>query len=33
MIAVDPRHAAMAVAHVFAEANVGDDEQGRGILP
>ena len=27
MVAVDPGHAAMAVAHVFAEANIGDHEQ------
>ena len=29
MVAVNPGHAAMAVAHVFAEANVRDDEQLR----
>ena len=27
MIAVHPGDAAVAVAHVFAEANIGDDEQ------
>ena len=32
MIAVDARHAAVAVAHVFAETNVGDDDQARDIL-
>ena len=27
MVAVDPGHAAVAVAHVFAKADIGDDEQ------
>ena len=27
MVAVDPRDSAMAVAHVFAETDIGDDEQ------
>ena len=32
MIAVDSGHAAMAVTHVFAKADVGDDDKVRGLL-
>src|SRR5262249_7742511 len=32
MFAVDPRHTAMAVTHVFAKTNIGDRDQTRTFL-